>query len=129
MFFMQRTSLTSEIFGYIVCLIATLVFFVSIAGIVNNSFRVVHPTMRPAMMSRHHMRPHSPWQLQGSAAQPGPMSAIPGRNFGAMRDRFVADAPYDAVRRLVLAIVMLALSIVVFRRTFDWLNPRQAAAS
>jgi hypothetical protein len=126
---MQRTSLTAEIFGYVVCLIATLVFFVSIAGIVNNSFRVAHPTMRPAMMSRHRMRVQSPWQLQRSAAQPAPMAAMPGRDFGAMRDRFIADARFDAVRRLVLAIVMLALSIVVFRRTFDWLNPKQVAAS
>jgi hypothetical protein len=53
--------------------------------------------------------------------------SIAGDIFGyTVRDRFIAGARYNAVRRLVVALVMLILSIAVFRRTFVWLNPREA---
>ncbi|MFY9719715.1 MAG: hypothetical protein WAK16_08720 [Candidatus Cybelea sp.] len=133
---MKPTTVPAEVFGYLVCLLATVIFFMSVAGVVNNGFRVVHPTMQTSMMGGRHMRDRDKapwmgrqgWQSQGSSIAPAPPMGSPGSRFSTMRDRFVADARYNALRGLVLAFVMLVLSIVVFRRTFGWLNQRQAVA-
>jgi hypothetical protein len=134
---MKPTTVPAEVFGYSVCLLATVIFFISVAGVVNNAFRVVHPTMQPGMnvtmAARNPMRDKAwmggqDWQSQGSSITPAPLMGSPGGRFGAMRDRFIADARYNALRGLVLALVMLVLSIVVFRRVFGWLNPRAVLA-
>ncbi len=132
---MQRVSVTGDIFGYLVCLLATFIFFVSVAAIVNNAFQVVHPTAQhhmfvrhmgsrfggPAWVGRQNRQAQAPLG-SGSGADAGSQ----GLDRGALRDHFIAGARYNAVRRLVVALVMLALSIAVFRRTFVWLNPREA---
>lgn len=132
---MQRTTLVAEIFGYLVCLFTVAVFFASIAGIVNNAFRVGNPTAGPRVLFQRHIGPPGGGniffraQTQGrmpNANRGGPMQVpVPpgaGPNAVAIGARFVGDARYDAVRRLVLSIVMLIASILVFRRTFAWLN-------
>ncbi len=119
---MKSSSVPADVFGYLVCLLATVIFFMSVAGIVNNAFRVAHPTMRPAMMARGQMGRH--FRGGFSALNPPAPMGSPETNFGSMRDRFVADARFDAIRRLVLSLVMLVVAIAVFRRTFGWLNPR-----
>jgi hypothetical protein len=129
---MQRPTIAGDIFGYVVCLLATLIFFVSAGAIVNNAFQVAHPTAQPHMFVRH-AGPRFGGQAWAAPPAPGPgfQAPAPGpgpqaRGPSALRDRFVAGARYNAVRRLVVALVMLILSIAVFRRTFVWLNPRQA---
>ena len=119
---MQRPSIAGDIFGYLVCLLATVIFFVSVAAIVNNTFGVIHPTAQHHMFARH-AGPRfggQPWAAQSEA---GAGSQAFDRT--TVRDRFIAGARYNAVRRLVVALVMLILSIAVFRRTFVWLNPRE----
>ena len=132
---MQRVSVTGDVFGYLVCLLATIIFFVSVAAIVNNAFQVVHPTAQPRMFVRHMgSRFGGPtWVGRRNQQAQAPLGSgsgadarAPGLDRGPLRDHFIAGARYNAVRRLVVALVMLALSIVVFRRTFFWLNPREA---
>ncbi|HTX56149.1 MAG TPA: hypothetical protein VMD47_03510 [Candidatus Acidoferrales bacterium] len=156
---MQRNSIVAEIFGYLVCLLAVAVFFISIAGIVNSAFAVVNPHagphggphvfiarriggpgLRPGMMGppfMWHSRMGGPGhrknvfyraggQVTGSSAAPMPLpSGMP--DLAAMRAGATANARFEAARRLVLAIVMLLVSIFVFRRAFDWLNAKQAS--
>ncbi len=129
---MQRTSVIGEIFGYLVCLLAVVIFFMSVAGIVNNAFRVANPTAGPGVIGAHMIG--GPGRHGGNfffrsrgGQESGPMAAPPQPpGVTAMRANFVGDARFEAVRRLVLALVMFALSIVVFRRAFAWLNPKQA---
>jgi hypothetical protein len=158
----QRHTVVAEIFGYLVCLLAVAIFFASVAGIVNNAFRVVHPTERahvmarigptglgmmgPGMMGPGSMHRHATntffWRARAPGGGPGiqmygqagPMaggsnavpkgipSPPPGMDITTMHARAIGDARYDATRRLVLAIVMLIVSILVFRRTFAWLS-------
>lgn len=137
---MQRTSVIGEIFGYLVCLLAVVIFFISVAGIVNNAFRVANPTAGPRVIGARMMG--GPGRRGGNfffrargGQERGPMAAPPqpfppslgAPDVTAMRANFVGDARFEAVRRLVLALVMLALSIFVFRRAFAWLNPKQAS--
>jgi hypothetical protein len=122
---MKNSSVPAEIFGYLVCLLAVVIFFISTAVVVSSAFRFVHPTTRPSMTARGDMGRRG-WQLQAPAI--APPAGMPGTDRATMRERFVGDARYDALRRFVVALVMLVLSIVVFRRTFGWLNPRQAVA-
>jgi hypothetical protein len=98
-------------------LLAVIVFFASVGGIVNNAFRVVHPTAARGMM------------MNRGAMRPATVSTFRGFDIAARRARFTSDARYDAIRRLVLSVVMLIVAIVVFRRSFDWMNPKQVAAS
>jgi hypothetical protein len=123
----QRSSPVAEIFGYLVCLLAVAVFFISVAGIVNNAFRVVNPTAGPRMIGAHMLSGHG-WRHPGPmAAPPDAMPAPPSGDVTVMRARFEGGARYDATRRLVLAFVMLVVAVLVFRRTFGWLNPRQGS--
>jgi hypothetical protein len=108
---MRRASVAADVFGYIVCLIAVLIFFASVAGIVNNAFRIAHPM--PGMLAVNMVRPVQPQT---------PLSPE------VRRAHMLATERYDAARGLVLAIVMLILSIAVFRRTFEWLNAPQPAS-
>jgi hypothetical protein len=139
----QRHSVIGEIFGYLVCLLTIVIFFMSVAGIVNSAFRVANPTAGPQIIGAARLlgppgrggnffyrtfgRRGGPGKVEGPlpGAMPMPMpSGAP--DVTTMRANFVGDARFDAVRRLVLAIVMLVLSILVFRRTFEWLNAKQA---
>ncbi len=124
---MQRHSVTAEIFGYLICLLAVFIFFASAAGVVSNAFRVVHPTpvhplLAGAMAARF---ARHPWMGEQPMASP-PQGMAPGAQPGMLRDRIVAGARFDAIRRFVVSVVMLVLAILVFRRAFEWLNPRQA---
>lgn len=122
---MQRPSTAGDIFGYLVCLITTLIFFVSVGAIVNNAFGVVHPTAQPQPhMFVGQAGPRFGGQPWGAAPEAG--AGPQGLDRPMLRDRFIAGQRYNAVRRLVVGLVMLILSIAVFRRTFAWLNPRQA---
>ena len=141
---MQRTSIIAEIFGYLVCLLAVVIFFVSVASIVNSAFGVASPMAGPRLIVRRigsgpghagnalfwagranggQMFGKGPVTI-GRGALPGP----PGFNVAAMRAHVTSDARFQSIRRLVLAIVMLVLSILVFRRAFDWINPKQGAS-
>jgi hypothetical protein len=131
---MQRISVTGDIFGYLVCLLATVIFFVSVAAVVNNGFQVAHPYAQHHMFARHAgsrfggraWAGRQSWAAQAPSASGTAAAAPKGFDRSTLRDRFIAAARYAAVRRLVVALVMLALSIAVFRRTFVWLNPREA---
>lgn len=147
---MQRTSTIGEIFGYLVCLLAVVIFFMSIAGIVNNVFRVINPTAGPQIIGARAFggpmirgrfprgenffyRTGGPaggaGQRSGQIMGPPPPMPLPSGapDITTMRATVEGDARFDAWRRLVLAGVMLLVSILVFRRTFDWLNSKQAA--
>lgn len=126
---MQRLSPIAEIFGYLICLLAVAVFFVSVAGIVNNAFRVVNPSAGPRVIGTHMMPGHGWERPRPMPPPPDAMLAPPGAGVTAMRARFEGNARFDAARRLVLAIVMLIVSVLVFRRAFDWLNPRQGSTA
>jgi hypothetical protein len=136
----QRHSVIGEIFGYLVCLLAIVIFFMSVAGVVNSAFRIANPTAGPQVFGARmiggpgHRGGNFFFRTRGGRGGPGPMAGPPqpfplpsgAPDVATMRANFVGDARFDATRRLVLAIVMLFLSILVFRRAFEWLNPKQA---
>ncbi len=105
-------SLVAEIFGYLVCLIAVVVFFCSVAGLVSSAFGIVSPTVES------HVMQHA-------------LQAAPPSGFGApaIREHFIPDARENATRRFAVSVVMLIVSIVVFRRAFDWLNARETTST
>ena len=123
---MQRSSI-AETFGYLVCLIAVVVFFASVAGVTSSVFRVVQPAAMHHPMHVRHDGERLAFGSQGASVAGQPAAAPAGRD--AMRARLVAGARFDAIRRLVVALVMLILSVAVFRRTFAWLNPIQATTA
>jgi len=73
---MQRHTIIAEIFGYLVCLIAVVVFFASVRGIVNSAFHVGNPDAHPHIMIRTGMLGHGHagnafyWTGRGEKAGP-----------------------------------------------------------
>lgn len=120
---MQRHSVAAEIFGYLVCLLAVMIFFMSVAGTVSSAFRIAHPTVAHRSFGGH------PWLGERAplATQPQDIGQPQEGSPGTMGDRMLSGARFDAIRRFVVALVMLVLSILVFRRAFAWLNPAGAA--
>jgi hypothetical protein len=129
---MQRT-VVAEIFGYLVCLLAVVIFFAGAAGIVSSAFRIAHPTPRPPAMMQHFVAGRSegfPGGPMIRAPQPSNvLPAPPGVNAPFVTARLIADERYDATRRFVVAVVMLILSVAVFNRAFGWLNPKPGSAT
>lgn len=127
---MQRLSPIAEIFGYLVCLIAIVVFFISVAGIVNGAFRVVNPSAGPRVIAARMLSGHGWERARSMAAPPDVMPPPPNPAAAtAIRARFEGDARFDAARKLVLSIVMLIVSVLAFRRAFEWINPRQGSTA
>lgn len=124
---MPRTSVIGEVFGYLVCLLAVVIFFISVAGIVNGAFRVANPTAGPRVIGGamiggpEHRGGNFFFRTRGGPPPPG------APDVATMRANFAGDARFEAIRRLVLALVMFGLSIAVFRAAFSWLNPKQAS--
>ncbi|MGZ3531961.1 MAG: hypothetical protein ACXWNK_08650 [Vulcanimicrobiaceae bacterium] len=126
---MER-PLVSQIYAYIVCLLAIVVALGSLAGFVNNAFRVAHPTMLPGMMVRH--AGFGPFG-HGMRTMPPPEAGAPnaGGATGPMmqiHQRFIADARYDAVRALVTHLVLLIAAVALFLWHWRWLHGRAATA-
>jgi hypothetical protein len=129
---MQRT-VVAEIFGYLVCLLAVVIFFASAAGVVSGAFRIAHPTPHPPAMFQRFVAGRSmgfPGGPMIRAPQPpNALPAPPGLNAPYMSGHLITDERYDATRRFVVAAVMLILSIYVFNRAFGWLNPKPGSAT
>lgn len=128
---MER-PLVSQIYAYLVCLLAIVVGLASLAGVISNAFRTAHPTMRPAMLMRH-MGP-GPFEggMRGTMRfpqdQPPSPVGTPGPMMQQMHERFIADARYDAVRRLVTDLILLIAAVALFNWHWRWLHGRPVTA-
>jgi hypothetical protein len=123
-------DIVPAIYGYTVCLIAGLLFVAGSVGVVNGAFRSVSPSIAGShhRTSMRWSRPHrfqSFGQRRGVSA-PGSMDQA--RN--AFRGAAIARARLNAARALVVSLVVLLISIVLFRGHWKWLNaPRAGLAT
>jgi hypothetical protein len=141
---MGRPDGVSALYGYGICLIAVLVFLFNAAGLVSNIFRVVHPLAvggPPFLMMRgeragfgrgpmggRRMRiqvfGHSPGGPQTSPSTPTMPGAVAAR-ITAAHTQAIADARFEAWRRLVVNLVLIALALLLFLWHWRWLHPIQ----
>ncbi len=124
---MQR-SVVAEIFGYLVCLFTVFIFFHSLAGIVDGAFGIARPAPQ-TFVERAGPGPGPGmhgfiWQDRGqmpiAKGLPGPMG--PERQVTVRAHAFGVGG----ARTLIVSIVLLIAAVLVFQRTFRWLNPRSA---
>ncbi|MGC8484646.1 MAG: hypothetical protein ACP5O6_03285 [Candidatus Baltobacteraceae bacterium] len=139
---MQRNPIVANIYGYAVCFIAVLVFFIGTATFIAGAFDVVHPMAfhplitrnirfergaGPAdMMWRERIGMH-PGAMPPSAIHPGtmPPAALGAPALapnGAHRATMLGNARYAAIRRMTIALAMLVLAGVLFARHWRWLQ-------
>lgn len=126
---MDRSSNTvSAIYGYTVCLIAVLLFVAASVGLVNGVFR----TMNPGFEGSHH-RMSMPWSrthgFQGTLPRVAQTGSAPGslaQRRNTFRGAMIVRARLNAVRGLVVSLVLLIISIVLFRGHWRWLNAPRA---
>ena len=139
---MQRVPIIANIYGYAVCLIAVLVFFVGTAVFIGGAFHAVHPTPFHPFVSRNIRieRGGAPGDMmwrERSGMHPGimhPGATHPGsmppaalqvnpllRN-GAFHATMLANARYAAIRRMTIALAMLVLAGMLFRGHWRWLQ-------
>ena len=145
---MQRNPVIANIYGYAVCLIAVLVFFIGTATFIAGAFDVVHPMAFHPLIARNIRleRGAGPsdmmWRerigMQRGAMGPGAMGpgamhpgamppatglrARPLAAHGALPATMLANARYAAVRRMTIALAMLVLAGVLFARHWRWLQ-------
>ena len=140
---MQRNPVIANIYGYAVCLIAVLVFFIGTATFIAGAFDVVHPMAFHPPIARNFRleRGAGPsdmmWRerigMQRGAMGPGAMHpgamppatglrARPLAAHGALPATMLANARYAAVRRMTIALAMLVLAGVLFARHWRWLQ-------
>lgn len=126
---MQRVPVIANIYGYAVCLIAVVVFFIATAGFIGGVFNVIHPTPG-RMFAMQHMRFGTAgrsatgmmWKGQSPAnAMPRAMRTLPAPS------HLVANSRYAALRRLVISLAMLILAGVLFVRHWRWLEATSVA--
>ncbi len=132
---MQRVPVIANIYGYAVCLIAVLVFFIGTAACISGAFALVHPTPfhpfigrnirierfgGPAdMMWRERIAMH-PGAMPPRAVQPHAPATL-----GKPPAEMLANARYAAVRRITIALAMLVLAGIMFARHWRWLQAEQ----
>ena len=139
---MQRVPIIANIYGYAVCLIAVLVFFVGTAVFIGGAFHAVHPTPFHPFVSRNIRieRGGAPgdmaWRersgmhsgiMHPGAMHPGimpPTALHPGalQSNGTLHATMLANARYAAIRRMTIAPAMLVLAGVLFARHWRWLQ-------
>jgi hypothetical protein len=127
---MRNYGIIANVYGYLICVVAVLLFIHSAAGFVNSAFRFAGPSGM-----RHHHRvaaiygPGSErwaWhRMQPQAlSKPGAVApSVPG-TFGA---RAAARGRWElaAVRGLVLNLILLAIAALLFRWHWHWLQRPQ----
>ncbi len=138
---MQRVPIIANIYGYAVCLIAVLVFFVGTAVFIGGAFHAVHPTPFHPFVSRNirierggapgdmmwRERGMHPGIMHPGAMHPGSMSPTglqprPLVSNGALHATMLANARYAAIRRMTIALAMLVLAGMLFRWHWRWLQ-------
>ncbi len=125
----RSNNTVPAIYGYTVCLIAVLLFVAASVGFVNGVFR----TVNPGFEGSHH-RMSVPWSRPDGFHGTVPGVAQTGSAPGSMdqrRDTFrgatIARARLNAVRGLAVSLVLLIISIVLFRGHWRWLNAPRAS--
>ena len=139
----QRVPIIANIYGYAVCLIAVVVFFIGTAAFIGGAFNLVHPMPMHAFQS-HRMRfapgghpaMNRPWRMGEAKGMPGayPMSGTTGsppqsamQPAAAWHNAFIANARYAALRRTVIALAMLMIAGILFMRHWRWLHSESTA--
>ena len=140
---MQRNPVIANIYGYAVCLIAVMVFFIATATFIAGAFDVVHPMAFHPLITRDIRLERAPgptgrmWRerigMQRGAMGAGamhprampPATGLPARPLaapGALPATMLANARYAAIRRMTIALAMLVLAGVLFARHWRWLQ-------
>jgi len=149
---MQRSSIIGDIYGYLVCLLAIVIFVHSAAGFVNSAFgfagaRVAaHGFPAPMMMIAARqpgggmriwsggMRP--PWtggmyrhRGPGAVVPPNPAATLqPGAPNVLPTVTVARMRPHGPiVRGLVLDLILMILAVLLFRWHWRWLQRTQPA--
>jgi hypothetical protein len=152
---MDRSHIIPTIYGYGVCLIAIIVFLISIAGLANNTFRAVYP----GLGASHGRIASRGFGWQGFRAEgfkhgafrqwgvshrsfgqrglrPGtfnrsgsgaPIIGAQNQRSANFRNAFIAGARLNALRLLTTDFVLLVVSVLLFLGHWRWLNRPQPA--
>lgn len=126
---MDRSNNTvPAIYGYTVCLIAVLLFVAASVGFVNGVFRTVNPGFEGShhRISMPWSRPHEFLGTVSTVAQSGSAPDSMNQRRNAFRGAMIARARLNAVRGLVVSLVLLIISIVLFIGHWRWLNASRA---
>lgn len=124
---MQR-SLVGSVYGYLVCLLAILIFVHSSAGIVNSIFGMASPAsafsapMGPRVFSGE----RGPGNIFFRTLPP-PNANMPSNSRITVRTAFAGEGRLQAARRFAVSLVLLGIAILLFGWHWRWLHDTQPA--
>lgn len=139
---MQRSSIIADIYGYLVCLLAIVIFVHAAAGFINSAFganggpgmgRGFHPPM--VLMT---MRQGPGGDLMWHRGMPGGMqrwrmrtgtapNLPPGSPTGVQVAGRVQHEHGPSIRGLVLNLILLVIAVLLFGWHWRWLHRTQPA--
>ncbi len=131
---MQRSTTVGSIYGYLVCLLAILLFIHSGPRFVSGLFNVASP-----ILSYHHrgvsteVRDPRIWVARGSTPTEG--SSTSGANgdasnlSAAARGRMVVRVRFQAARALVINLILITTAVLLFGWHWQWLQARETPSS
>jgi hypothetical protein len=134
---MDRPERIAQLYGYSVCLIAIVVFVISVASIIDNAFKYADPidaagfaygvsggslSSFEAYKATYGTLPSS---MKAETQKPSD-SELRQRYEALVRDR-VAPARFDAAKSLTTSAVLLGISLLLFMWHWRWLRGRSRA--
>ena len=140
---LNRSNVVGAIYGYAVCLIAVLLVIANSAGFVSNAFRIADPGIGATPRGDVFFRTRGPGPGFGdfppgppavlsvqrpidlgpaASGSPGPKGAMRTQRFEEIRGEMVAQGRINAVRGLVVNIVLLVIAALLFRAHWRWLG-------
>ena len=141
------SRIVAAIYGYAICLIAVLLVIFNGAGFVTNAFRIANPGLSEMHRGDVVFRTFGPHPRFGPGLPPPellgqirvPAGASPGASpsakviqppeqFEVVAGRMTAEPRLDAVRGLVVNIVLLVIAALLFRAHWRWLGNRTRPA-
>ena len=124
---MQR-SVVGSIYGYLVCLLAIVIFVHSSAGIVSSIFGMASPAsgFGAPMGARVFPGERGPGNIFFRTLPP-PNVNVPEPSRITVRTAFAGEGRLQAARMLVVSLVLLGIAILLFRWHWRWLHSTQPA--
>jgi hypothetical protein len=124
---MQR-SVVGSIYGYLVCLLAIVIFVHSSAGIVNSVFGMASPAsgFGAPMGARVFGSERGPGNIF-LRTLPSPNVNVSENSRITVRTAFAGEGRLQAARMFVVSLVLLVISILLFGWHWRWLHGTQPA--
>jgi hypothetical protein len=135
---MERSERIALLYGYTVCLIAIIVFLISVNGVVSSAFELSNPLASGGWPYAYGAGDLSSFEaykatylrgLPGEKPPPALSDDDLRAQYEAVRSSRIADARFEATKSLTTSLILLIVAVVLFVTHWRWLKNRAIVAA